>query len=95
MPWGDGRGPWWGRGSRGGRGIRRGRFMRWGTGFSGTVPATAIPVVDVDKCVGCGNCAKVCPFGAITIEHGKAVVSPALCQGCRACVSACPKGAIS
>jgi len=69
--------------------------MGWGAGFSSTVPATAIPTVDVTKCVGCGNCAKTCPFGAITIKDGKAVVNAALCRGCRACISACPKGAIS
>lgn len=57
-------------------------------------PAQEIPMVDTARCVGCGECAKVCPFGAIEIRNGKATVNPALCRGCRGCASACPTGAI-
>lgn len=42
-------------------------------------------------CVGLGNCAAVCPFGAISIENGTAVVDYKLCGGCGTCVAACPK----
>lgn len=42
-------------------------------------------------CVGLGNCAKACPFGAISVENGTAVVDYRLCIGCGKCVSACPK----
>ncbi|WP_170180250.1 4Fe-4S binding protein [Desulfoglaeba alkanexedens] len=66
-----------------------------GFGYRTQAPVTAAPQVDQEKCVGCGECAKACSFGAISIQNGKAVVAPQLCQGCRVCVSACPKGAIS
>ena len=58
-------------------------------------PAATLPKVDLEKCVGCGKCAKACPFGAIEIRDGKAVVNDALCRGCKVCTSACPTGAIS
>jgi len=71
--------------------------MGYGVGFEpgGTAPAVAVPKVDLEKCVGCGECAKACPFGAIEVRDGKAVVNAAMCQGCRVCISACPTGAIS
>ena len=46
------------------------------------------------KCVGCGKCTTVCPFGALSIVNRKAVASAA-CTMCGACVSQCPVGALS
>ena len=70
--------------------------MGRGVGFGpgGTAPTAVVPKVDLEKCVGCGECAKACPFGAIEVRDGKAVVNAAMCQGCRVCISACPTGAI-
>ncbi len=46
-------------------------------------------------CVGFGDCAKACPFGAITLKDGRPTVSETVCIGCGKCVKTCPKGLIS
>ena len=52
--------------------------------------------VDVDKCIGCGECVDVCPVSVYEMEGGKSVVvSPDECIGCESCVEICPEGAIT
>lgn len=46
-------------------------------------------------CLGYGTCVKVCPFGAIEIVNGIAVVKKEECKACGKCVEACPKHLIS
>ncbi len=53
------------------------------------------PVVDADKCDGCGACARACQFNAIVSLKTKAMVFPELCHACGGCALACPKDAIS
>jgi len=62
-----------------------------------TEPASLHPSIDPAKCLGCGNCAMVCPEGDILgIIGGKAeLVEPTHCIGHGACASACPTGAIT
>ena len=45
-------------------------------------------------CVGCGDCAGVCPTNAICIDDGIARVDPRVCIGCGMCVKECPKDII-
>ncbi len=42
-------------------------------------------------CLGFGSCVKACPFGAIQIIDGIAVVDKELCKACGKCIAACPK----
>lgn len=46
-------------------------------------------------CMGLGDCAKECPFGAITIVDGLPEVDKSKCTGCGKCASSCPKGIIT
>jgi len=51
--------------------------------------------VDPDRCVGCGLCAEVCPFGAVVVAGGMAVVDEEACMGCGVCVLSCPREALA
>lgn len=42
-------------------------------------------------CLGLASCARACPFGAIEIRNGLAIVHPQLCTGCGKCVATCPR----
>ena len=68
-------------------------------------PCTSSP--NENMCNGCGACANVCPYGAIsyiekdfrgpnrtTITRRVSQVNTAMCQGCGACTVACPSGAM-
>lgn len=47
-------------------------------------------------CLGLGNCAKACQFGALSVdpETGLPVVDEEKCTACGACVKACPRALI-
>ncbi len=59
-------------------------------------PTEAIEMDITDKCIGCGLCMMVCPFGSITVHERKAHKCH-LCpdRDTPACVTACSKRAIA
>lgn len=46
-------------------------------------------------CLGLGDCERACPFDAIGVIEGLAVVDFARCTACGACVRACPRDIIT
>lgn len=63
-------------------------------------PVSLHPVIDPDRCLGCGSCVAACPeqpsHQVLGLIHGKAqLVSPTDCIGHGACKIACPTDAIS
>lgn len=61
--------------------------------FVGMVPSGG-PKSCRSGCPGYGNCVKVCPFDAIHVVNGVAVVDKEACKACKKCIAACPKGLI-
>jgi len=52
--------------------------------------------VDVEKCIGCGDCVDVCPAGVYEMKDEKSVpVNAEECIDCESCVEACEQEAIT
>jgi heterodisulfide reductase subunit A-like polyferredoxin len=49
---------------------------------------------DPEKCVGCGDCFKVCIYNGLKMVNDKSVHTED-CIGCGHCVEVCPQDAIS
>jgi electron transport complex protein RnfB len=45
-------------------------------------------------CTGLGTCVRECPFDAIHVVNGVAVVDEEKCTACKKCIAVCPKGII-
>ena len=52
------------------------------------------PHVSERKCIGCGQCTKVCAHDAITIADKKASIDHNKCVGCGRCIGVCPMDAV-
>ena len=48
-----------------------------------------------DGCLGFGSCVKACPFNAIHVVNGVAVVDKEACKACSKCIAVCPKNLIT
>ncbi|HEX8986441.1 MAG TPA: CoB--CoM heterodisulfide reductase iron-sulfur subunit A family protein [Rhodocyclaceae bacterium] len=56
--------------------------------------APTIARVRNSHCTGCEMCVTACPYEAIRLENGKAVVNEVLCEGCGSCSATCLRAAI-
>jgi ferredoxin len=48
------------------------------------------PRLSVSTCTGCGRCETSCPYRAIRVVEGKALLDRDRCYGCGLCVTRCP-----
>lgn len=53
------------------------------------------PIIDLEKCVRCGKCVKVCPAQIIAKQDKRIIIqNPEFCRQCYKCVDNCPKQSI-
>lgn len=56
---------------------------------------TVILRLNQDACIGCGNCATVCPHRVFVLnDHKATIIDQNGCMECGACATNCPVGAI-
>ena len=54
------------------------------------------PIIDTEKCGGCGTCVQNCQFGALKLDkRNKATLIAYRCEGCGLCKILCPQKAIT
>ena len=73
--------------------------MRYPAAMNPPVAPARLPVVDPDRCTGCGRCVAACDPRVLSLEtvawRKRAVLDDAAsCTGCSLCAVRCPFGAI-
>lgn len=54
-----------------------------------------VPLIDPQRCDGCGLCVRACPTKALELQNGKAIVThPLACEYIGMCEAVCPTRAI-
>lgn len=54
-----------------------------------------VPIIDSERCTGCGLCCQVCPTAALSIKRQRAYVArPDRCDYTGYCEQICPERAI-
>jgi len=55
-----------------------------------------MPIIDPEKCDGCGLCISVCACGALVlVDNVVTIIVTEECHWCTVCEAVCPTGAIS
>ena len=52
------------------------------------------PILNADKCTGCGKCAEACNYNAIVVIKEKVMIFNELCHSCGVCSYVCQEGAL-
>jgi MinD superfamily P-loop ATPase len=63
--------------------------------FEETAGTLFTPLIDQDKCNGCGECARFCERKALVCWGSPPLLFPEMCSGCEGCKIVCPINAIS
>ena len=65
--------------------------------FAGkTMQMIEIPIINIEKCQGCGLCVSICKSGSIVLIDKKAtIIEMPDCDWCTLCEAVCPNGAIT
>jgi nitroreductase/NAD-dependent dihydropyrimidine dehydrogenase PreA subunit len=58
------------------------------------IDRTVTTIIDRERCIGCGECVRVCPSQTITLQDGKAAVTGRRSLACGHCAAVCPVGAV-
>ena len=58
------------------------------------IDRTVTTVIDRERCIGCGECVRVCPSQTLEMQDGKAAVTGARSLGCGHCAAVCPVEAV-